>query len=112
MVKEFSGKGFSPHDPNHNSTFVLTEGELYTGTASDFSGLDPLIYKEPFRTEQYDYKSLNGTCFFVFAVPAVGFSNLIFLSLAPNFVNSMADGDFVFFFFRETASEFINCGKV
>lgn len=24
----------------------------------------------------------------------------------------MADGDFVFFFFRETAAEYINCGKV
>ena len=26
---------------------------------SDFSGSDPLIYKEPLRTEQYDSKILN-----------------------------------------------------
>ena len=35
-------------------------GELYTATVSDFSGSDPLIYKEPLRTEQYDSKILNG----------------------------------------------------
>lgn len=35
----------------------------------------------------------------------------IFFS-APNFVGSFTFGDFVYFFFRETAVEFINCGKV
>jgi len=30
----------------------------------------------------------------------------------PNFVSSYEIGDFVYFFFRETAVEFINCGKV
>ena len=38
---------------------VTSEGELYTATVSDFSGSDPLIYKEPLRTEQYDSKILN-----------------------------------------------------
>lgn len=32
--------------------------------------------------------------------------------LAPNFVSSITKGDFVYFFFRETAVEYINCGKV
>ena len=40
--------------------FSPTDGELYAGTVSDFSGLDPLIYKDPLRTEQYDFKHLNG----------------------------------------------------
>lgn len=31
---------------------------------------------------------------------------------APNFVSSMAYEDYIFFFFRETAVEYINCGKV
>lgn len=31
---------------------------------------------------------------------------------APNFVSSFTQGDFVYFFFRETAVEYINCGKV
>ncbi|RLU25323.1 hypothetical protein DMN91_001479 [Ooceraea biroi] len=30
---------------------------------------------------------------------------------APNFVSSMSQGDFVYFFFRETAVEYMNCGK-
>ncbi|XP_046657639.1 semaphorin-1A-like isoform X2 [Daphnia pulicaria] len=89
VLREFSGKGLSPYDPNHNSTAVFSDGELYAGTVSDFSGLDPLIYKDPLRTEQYDFKHLN----------------------APNFVSSVADGDYVYFFIRETAVEYINCGK-
>jgi Sema domain len=39
---------------------IWTDGELYAGTVSDFSGLDPMIYREPLRTEQYDLKHLNG----------------------------------------------------
>ncbi|GBP13841.1 Semaphorin-1A [Eumeta japonica] len=30
---------------------------------------------------------------------------------APDFVNSLVHGNFVYFFFRETAVEYINCGK-
>ncbi|XP_020291407.1 semaphorin-1A isoform X2 [Pseudomyrmex gracilis] len=89
MVKEKGGQAKCPYDPQHNSTFVYVDGELYTGTVTDFAGMDPIIYREPLQTEQYDSMSLN----------------------APNFVSSMAHGDFVYFFFRETAVEFINCGK-
>ncbi|KAI5709727.1 hypothetical protein M8J75_002787 [Diaphorina citri] len=78
-----------PYDPNHNSTAIFVDNELYTGTVADFSGMDPIIYREPLQTEQYDSMSLN----------------------APNFVSSLTQGDFVYFFFRETAVEFINCGK-
>ena len=42
-----------------NKMFFSLDGELYTATVSDFSGSDPLIYKEPLRTEQYDSKILN-----------------------------------------------------
>ena len=35
-------------------------GELYSGTVSDFSGTDALIYRNPLRTEQFDLKHLNG----------------------------------------------------
>ena len=31
---------------------------------------------------------------------------------APDFVESLADGEYVYFFFREQAVEYINCGKV
>lgn len=40
------------------------------------------------------------------------FSALFVTISAPNFVSSITKGDFVYFFFRETAVEFINCGKV
>ena len=30
----------------------------------------------------------------------------------PDFVSSIEDKDFVYFFFREEAVEFMNCGKV
>ncbi|KAG8232770.1 hypothetical protein J437_LFUL012909 [Ladona fulva] len=89
MDKEKPGQALCPYDPQHNSTAVFVDGDLYTGTVADFSGTDPIIYREPLQTEQYDSMSLN----------------------APNFVSSMTMGDFVFFFFRETAVEYINCGK-
>lgn len=40
------------------------------------------------------------------------FSAVFVTISAPNFVSSITKGDFVYFFFRETAVEFINCGKV
>ena len=43
-----------------NLLFFVTDGELYTATVSDFSGSDPLIFRDPQRTEQYDSKILNG----------------------------------------------------
>uniref|UniRef100_A0A0A9Y8X2 Semaphorin-1A n=1 Tax=Lygus hesperus TaxID=30085 RepID=A0A0A9Y8X2_LYGHE len=89
FIKEKPGQAVCPYDPLHNSTAVYVDGDLYTGTVADFSGMDPIIYREPLQTEQYDSMSLN----------------------APNFVNSMTQGDFVYFFFRETAVEYINCGK-
>ncbi|KAH1007286.1 hypothetical protein HUJ04_004543 [Dendroctonus ponderosae] len=87
--KEKAGQALCPYDPRHNSTAIYVDGDLYTGTVADFSGMDPIIYREPLQTEQYDSMSLN----------------------APDFVGSMTQGDFVYFFFRETAVEYINCGK-
>uniref|UniRef100_A0A182ITG7 Semaphorin-1A n=1 Tax=Anopheles atroparvus TaxID=41427 RepID=A0A182ITG7_ANOAO len=86
---EKPGQAMCPYDPTHNSTAVFVDNELYSGTVADFSGLDPIIYREHLQTEQYDSLSLN----------------------APNFVGSFTQADFVYFFFRETAVEFINCGK-
>ena len=42
----------------------LLGGELYSGTVSDFSGTDALIYRNPLRTEQYAPQHLNGKHFF------------------------------------------------
>ena len=43
------------------------DGELYTATVSDFSGSDPLIYKEPLRTVQFDSKHLNGKLYYYYS---------------------------------------------
>ena len=40
------------------------DGELYTATVSQLSGSDPIIYKEPLRTEQYESKILDSKDFF------------------------------------------------
>uniref|UniRef100_A0A1A9WXA0 Sema domain-containing protein n=1 Tax=Glossina brevipalpis TaxID=37001 RepID=A0A1A9WXA0_9MUSC len=148
--------------------------ELYSGTVADFSGSDPIIYREPLQTEQYDSLSLNVKCRLLSVHPSHiispctrlllrdlsrtnkiafdryeiifsyeqslrsetmtrnviirnykssqilgGLENIysIFLftsacsRLTPNFVSSFTQGDFVYFFFRETAVEYINCGK-
>ncbi|CAG0897781.1 unnamed protein product [Darwinula stevensoni] len=72
---------------------------LYVGTVLDFGGLDPVIYRKPregdendypLRTEQYDLKQFND----------------------PQFVNSMEDDHYVYFFFRERACEVSRCAKV
>lgn len=68
----------------------LSDGQLYTATAADFSGTDPLIYREPVRTERSDLRLLND----------------------PSFVGAVASTSHVYFFYRETAVEFMNCGKV
>ena len=47
--------------------FLSIDGELYVATTADFSGTDPLIYREGVRTEQYDLKHLNGEIFSVFS---------------------------------------------
>ena len=37
---------------------------------------------------------------------------LFFPISGPDFVTSLEDGEYVYFFFREQAVEYINCGKV
>ena len=57
---------------------------------SDFSGSDALIIRDQIRTEQYNLKQLN----------------------RPDFVASVEDENYVYFFFREDAVENMNCAKV
>ncbi|KAK9497889.1 hypothetical protein O3M35_003793 [Rhynocoris fuscipes] len=90
IEKELEGQGWCPYDPNHNSSAVFTDGHLYTATVADFGGVESIIYRDPLRTERSDLKQLNDA----------------------NFVSSMSFEDYVLFFFREAAVEYINCGKV
>lgn len=89
MREPFSGLGLAPFSPWHNSTAVLVDEDLYSGTVADFTGVDPIIFKKPLRTQQYDSTQLN----------------------SPDFVGSFSHKDFVYFFLREGAVEHTNCGK-
>ena len=44
--------------------FVFLEKNLYVATVAGFTGADPLIYREPLRTEQFNPKHLNGNYYF------------------------------------------------
>lgn len=44
----------------HFFYYPPTDNDLYIGTDADFSGNDPIIYREPLQTDQYDSLSLNG----------------------------------------------------
>ncbi|KAG8282640.1 Semaphorin-2A [Homalodisca vitripennis] len=98
-----------PYDPNDNSTAIWVErgnpGELpalYSGTNAEFTKADAVIFRTDLhnlttgrrefsfkRTLKYDSKWLD----------------------KPQFVGSYDIGQHVLFFFRETAVEYINCGK-
>ncbi|XP_070388163.1 semaphorin-1A isoform X4 [Dermacentor albipictus] len=89
VKEQVPGEGLCPFDPKNNSTAIFADGDLYVATVGQLSGADPLIYRKPLRTEPVDLKHLN----------------------APNFVSSIHYEDYVYFFFRESAVEYINCGK-
>nr|BDT61929.1 MAG: semaphorin-1A-like protein [Penaeus monodon majanivirus A] len=84
-----SGVGQCPFDPRQNSTHVYVGGELYSGTVADFQGTTHVISKNQLTTRAAVYEQLND----------------------PSFVHSFDYGDFVYFVFRETALESLNCGK-
>ncbi|XP_013785348.1 semaphorin-5B-like [Limulus polyphemus] len=95
VYEKVPGIAKCPHNPNDNISALLTmDGDYYIASALDFSSRDSAIYramgKVPYiRTVQYDGKWLS----------------------EPNFVASYEIGSFVYFFFRESAVEYMNCGK-
>ncbi|XP_030372393.1 semaphorin-5A [Scaptodrosophila lebanonensis] len=90
-----------PFHPQANSTsLLLANGNLFVGTATDFSGSDAAIMRTEvqaqnsersrfLRTKQYNNHWLNGA----------------------QFVGSFEAGNFVYFLLRESAAEHMSCGK-
>ncbi|EDV97528.1 GH16920 [Drosophila grimshawi] len=90
-----------PFHPQANSTSLLpSNGNMFAGTATDFSGSDVAIIRAPvqsngmnrkrfLRTKQYNNNWLNGA----------------------QFVGSFEAGNFVYFLLRESAAEHMSCGK-
>ncbi|XP_011497414.1 PREDICTED: semaphorin-5B [Ceratosolen solmsi marchali] len=96
VTSSMSGVAMCPYSPHSNVTALLARGQsggLFAGTPTDFSGADTAIYRTlaspNLRTRQYDSKWLND----------------------PQFVGSFETDDYVYFLFRESAVEYINCGK-
>ncbi|KAK2185175.1 hypothetical protein NP493_244g03029 [Ridgeia piscesae] len=95
IKEEIKGVGMCPYDPAfNNSALITSNGNFYSATVTDFNARDAAIYRimgpsKKLRTLQFNSKWLN----------------------EPNFVSTYEIGDFIYFFFRETAVEYINCGK-
>ncbi|XP_064643491.1 semaphorin-5A-like isoform X2 [Lineus longissimus] len=95
VAERINGIAKSPFHPDHNSTALMTaDGNFYSATATDFTARDPAIYRimgpgAHLRTVQFNIMWLN----------------------EPNFVSSYEIGNYIYYFFRETAVEYLNCGK-
>ncbi|KAK3105957.1 hypothetical protein FSP39_009544 [Pinctada imbricata] len=90
------GVGLSPFDPNHNSTGIITShGDYISGTVVDITARDPVIYRALSPGNRPNLRTLD---------------NSKWLN-EPDFVSAYEIEDYVYFFFREVAVEYINCGK-
>lgn len=104
-----SGVAKCPFDPMDNSTAVWVEQGnpgglpgLYSGTVAEFTKADTVI----FRADLYNFTTKRGEYPFKRTIKY----DSKWLD-KPNFVGSYEVGEYVMFFFRETAVEYINCGK-
>uniref|UniRef100_A0A673JVF2 Semaphorin-3aa n=1 Tax=Sinocyclocheilus rhinocerous TaxID=307959 RepID=A0A673JVF2_9TELE len=96
-----NGRGKSPYDPNMQSSSLLIDGELYSGTSADFMGRDFAIFRtlgshHPVRTEQHDSRWLNDPRF-------------LGIHLIPESDNP--EDDKIFLFFKESAMDGEHTGK-
>ncbi|XP_036360079.1 semaphorin-5A [Octopus sinensis] len=95
VSQRINGKQKCPYSPRHNFTSIISEdGNFYTGSVVDIQARDYAISRvlgplPILRTLRSNSKWLN----------------------EPNFVSSYEIESHIYFFFRETAVEYINCGK-
>ncbi|KAH9498690.1 Semaphorin-5B [Bulinus truncatus] len=95
VLNTTEGQGLCPYSPSYNATAIISsDGDLYTATVYDSVGRDPLIIRSKgssvsLRTMRGDSHWLND----------------------PSFISAFEIDSFVYFVFRETAVEYINCGK-
>uniref|UniRef100_A0A673GV46 Semaphorin-3aa-like n=1 Tax=Sinocyclocheilus rhinocerous TaxID=307959 RepID=A0A673GV46_9TELE len=98
-----NGRGKSPYDPKMQSSSLLIDGELYSGTSADFMGRDFAIFRtlgshHPIRTEQHDSRWLNG-------------KNPRFLGIHLIPESDNPEDDKIFLFFKENAMDGEHTGK-
>uniref|UniRef100_A0A3P8QPK9 Sema domain-containing protein n=1 Tax=Astatotilapia calliptera TaxID=8154 RepID=A0A3P8QPK9_ASTCA len=94
------GRSRCPFNPEYKSTAIMADGELYTGTVSNFQGNEPIIYKSLSQgTALKTENSLNWL-----QDPAFVGSAYIQESLPKG--NPVGDDDKIYFFFSEAGKEF------
>ena len=98
-----------PFDPHDNSTALWVESgnpgghpAIYSGTNAEFTKADTVI----FRGDIFDVNT--GRRKYTFKRTIKYDSHMLD---KPDFVGSYDIGDYVYFFFREMAVEYMNCGK-
>ena len=98
-----------PFDPEDNSTGIWVESgnpgghpAIYSGTNAEFTKADAVI----FRGDIFDENT--GRREYTFKRTIKYDSHMLD---KPDFVGSFEVEDYVYFFFRETAVEYMNCGK-
>ncbi|XP_029944283.1 semaphorin-4B [Salarias fasciatus] len=94
------GRSRCPFNPEYKSTAIIVDGELYTGTVSNFQGNEPVIYKSlgqgsALKTEN-SLKWLQDPVF-------VGSS---YIEESQPIGNPVGDDDKIYFFFSEAGKEF------
>lgn len=101
IVDQFDATGKCPQSAETSLTYLKIDNDYYFATSIDYSSIgmrpDYLIErniegfnKKQIRTDQYNSNWMN----------------------EPEFVASIEIGNYVYFFFRETAIEYMNCGQV
>ncbi|KAK5935013.1 semaphorin-4B-like [Pseudochaenichthys georgianus] len=94
------GRSRCPFNPEYKSTAIIVDGELYTGTVSNFQGNEPVIYKSlgqgtALKTEN-SLKWLQDPVF-------VGSA---YIEESQPVGNPVGDDDKIYFFFSEAGKEF------
>ncbi|CAH0562275.1 unnamed protein product [Brassicogethes aeneus] len=90
------GTAKCPYNPSSNITgFISDNGEYYFGGPSNLVGSDSLISKNIGKHKHVRTRHSDG-----------------FWLNEPQFVGSFENENYVYFLFRETAVEYINCGKI
>uniref|UniRef100_A0A3Q3VJH9 Sema domain-containing protein n=1 Tax=Mola mola TaxID=94237 RepID=A0A3Q3VJH9_MOLML len=94
------GRSRCPFNPEYKSTAIIVDGELYTGTVSNFQGNEPVIYKSlgqgaALKTEN-SLKWLQDPVF-------VGSA---YIEESQPIGNPVGDDDKIYFFFSEAGKEF------
>ncbi|XP_030648913.1 semaphorin-6D [Chanos chanos] len=92
--EEISGLARCPFDAKQTNVALFADGKLYSATVADFLASDAVIYRSmgdgsALRTIKYDSKWLK----------------------EPHFLHAVDYGNYVYFFFREIATEHSNLGK-